>query len=327
MIRRRLPWLVLLLGCLSGVARAHTFAPTVITLQEVQPGRFVLEQVPPPGVPLSESSRLRVPGHCQLALWPSTQSERADGVLDCGALGLRGQQLALWNGPLGEAVVSIQFLDGESLSALLRSDPLSIPVRAVAQVATVNETLARFARLGVTHIWAGLDHLLLLAGLLLLTRSVRGLVATVSAFTVGHSVTLLVATLGWVQPPSQLVEALIALSVVCLAREVVRSASGLPESSRGLSHPALLAVLFGLLHGLGFASALREVGLPAGQLPLSLLAFNLGVELGQLGFVLVLLGPLRWLRRARLVNALGYVLGSTAAAWTLERSWLLFGSM
>lgn len=317
-------WLLLGLG---GMARAHTFAPTVITLQEFQPGRFVLEQVPPPGVPLSESSRLHYPAHCQLQLAPSTESERAAGILHCGEVGLRGQRLALWNGPLGEAVVSIQFLDGESLSALLRSEPLDIPARDVGKAVPESETVTRFVRLGIWHIVTGIDHLLLLAGLLLLVRSVRGLVGTVSAFTVGHSVTLVLATLGWVQPPAQLVEALIALSVVCLAREVVRSASGLPESSRRLSHPALLAVLFGLLHGLGFASALREVGLPAGQLPLSLLAFNLGVELGQLGFVLLLLGPLRAIARAGLVRTLGYVLGSTAAAWTLLRSAALFGSL
>jgi hypothetical protein len=327
MTARGLLWLLGLWLCAAGVARAHTFVPTVISLHEVAPGRFVLDHVPPPGVTLAESARLRFPGHCQLQLEPSPQADRVSGVLDCGSLGLRGQSLTLGDSSKGEALVSIQFLGGESLSALIHKDPLHVPVPTVAKQSTVRETLRRFVRLGTSHILAGIDHLLLLAGLLLLTRSTQGLLWTVSAFTVGHSVTLVLATLGWVSPPSQLVEALIALSVVCLAREVVRFAQASSAPQRWLRHPALMAVLFGLLHGLGFASALREVGLPAGQLPLSLVSFNLGVELGQLGFVLALLYPVRWLHRARLVPVMGYLLGSTAAAWTLERAVHLFGSL
>lgn len=327
MTARGLLWLLGLWLCAAGVARAHTFVPTVISLHEVVPGRFVLDLVPPPGVPLEESARLRYPGHCQLQLEPSPQAERVSGVLDCGSLGLRGQPLELWDVSHGEAMVSIQFLNGEPLSALLHKDPLHIPVPAVATQRTARETLTRFVRLGISHILAGIDHLLLLAGLLLLARTTQGLLWTVSAFTVGHSVTLVLATIGWVTPPSQLVESLIALSVVCLAREVVRLAKAPSLPLHWLRHPALMAVLFGLLHGLGFASALREVGVPAGQLPLSLLSFNLGVELGQLGFVLALLYPVRWLHRARLLPVMGYLLGSTAAAWTLERAGLLFGSL
>ena len=145
MTARGLLWLLGLWLCAAGVARAHTFVPTVISLHEVVPGRFVLDLVPPPGVPLAESARLRYPGHCQLQLEPSPQAERVSGVLDCGSLGLRGQPLALWDVSHGEAMVSIQFLNGEPLSALLHKDPLHIPVPAVATQRTARETLTRFA--------------------------------------------------------------------------------------------------------------------------------------------------------------------------------------
>ncbi len=311
-------WLLLLP---LSVASAHSFDPTVITLQEEQPGRFRVEQILPPNVASSESMIPRFPAHCQLRAEPTDAADVLVYRLDCGALGLRGQQLAVTGPAIAEALVTIHFLDGDSLSTLLHQEPLQIPNPRQSLRLPTRHTIQRFLPLGFRHILSGADHLLLLLGLLLLTDSVRRLLWTVTAFTVGHSVTLALSTLEVVQPPSLLVEALIALSVVFLAREILR-----PPICLARHRPALLAMVFGLLHGLGFASALREVGLPQDQLPVSLLSFNCGVELGQLLFVLALLLPVRILRRLRLAPLLGYALGSVAMTWTIERCLLLFRS-
>ena len=310
----------LLLAPLS-VASAHSFEPTVITLREEQPGRFRVERILPPSVPSSESMIPQFPSHCQLRAEPTEAADVLVHILDCGALGLRGQQLAVTGPAIAEALVTIHFLDGDSLSALLHQAPLQIPNQRQSPQLSTRHTIQRFLQLGFRHILSGADHLLLLLGLLLLADSVRGLLLTVTAFTVGHSLTLALSTLDLVHPPSALIEALIALSVVFLAREILR-----PPIWLARYRPALLAVCFGLLHGLGFASALREVDLPQSQLPLSLLSFNCGVELGQLLFVLALLLPVRILRRLQLAPLLGYALGSVAMSWTIERCLLLFRS-
>ena len=151
--------------------------------------------------------------------------------------------------------------------------------------------------LGVEHILFGIDHLLFVLALVLIVRGVGLLVKTITAFTVAHSITLALATLGVVHVPSAPVEAVIALSIVFVASEILRSRRG----ERGLTEraPWLVAGTFGLLHGFGFAGALSQVGLPANDIPLALLFFNLGVEAGQLAFVVVALGVIALLRRVR----------------------------
>ncbi|MBX3249654.1 MAG: HupE/UreJ family protein [Myxococcales bacterium] len=202
-----------------------------------------------------------------------------------------------------------------------------------------DDAFARYLALGVEHIAFGVDHLLFVLGLVLLVRRWRALVVTITAFTLGHSVTLALASLGWVAIPIAPVEACIALSILVLAHELARprvdalgSPTGDAKSSASPTvptltgrYPALIAAAFGLLHGLGFAGALAEVGLPAGGLVSALFAFNLGVELGQLAFVaLGVLGLLALRGRDTLdrgvTRALAYGLGSVAAFWTLERT-------
>jgi hypothetical protein len=169
----------------------------------------------------------------------------------------------------------------------------------------------------------GIDHLLFVLALVLLVRDGRRLIATITAFTVAHSITLGAAVLGFVHLPSAPVEALIALSIALVAAAALRGDAECRHRAALRSWP--LAFVFGLLHGLGFAGALSEIGLPAGSIPLALLAFNLGVELGQLAFVaavlplLAMVGhlPVRWPRWApRLVP---YAIGSVAMFWTVER--------
>jgi hypothetical protein len=179
--------------------------------------------------------------------------------------------------------------------------------------------LRRYGELGVEHILGGTDHLAFVFGLLLLVRGWGRLLGTISAFTLAHTLTLGLAVLGIVRVPPAPVEAMIAVSIVLVAVEALRPADAPPT----LAHrkPWLVAFLFGLLHGLGFAGALAELGLPADQLPAALLAFNAGVEVGQLAFVATMLVPVVWLRRLpRAVQAIpAYAIGALAVAWTFER--------
>jgi hypothetical protein len=225
-------------------------------------------------------------------------------------------------------MVSAQWRDGSSGRRLFANENGVIRVVLADLQAGSQSRLdaaGRYTVLGVEHILEGLDHLLFVLGLLLIvsTPSVRvmALVKTVTAFTVAHSLTLGLATLGHVDVPSRPVEAAIALSIVFLAMEVVRGWQG----RESLTHrqPWLVAFGFGLLHGLGFAGALADVGLPQADIPVALLFFNVGVELGQLIFVAGVLS-VRWLL-VRMpwpywaAYAPVYVIGVTGAYWVIER--------
>jgi hypothetical protein len=192
-------------------------------------------------------------------------------------------------------------------------------------VTTTGGSLGRvffaYVRIGIEHILFGVDHLLFVLGLMLLVDSWRMLVKTISAFTVAHSMALALAVLGLVDVPPALVEALIALSIVLVAVELTRGGA-VPTVTR--RYPWAVAFAFGLLHGLGFAGALTAIGLPPGELVLALVAFNVGVEIGQLLFIGAMLAPRAWLRRAAarwtfVESVPAYVIGSLAFAWMLER--------
>jgi hydrogenase/urease accessory protein HupE len=183
-------------------------------------------------------------------------------------------------------------------------------------------------RLGVGHILTGLDHLLFVAGLLLIVAGFTRLLKAITAFTVAHSVTLGLAALGVVDVPPTPVEAVIALSIVFLAVELAQHHRGADRLT--YRKPWLVASAFGLLHGFGFAGTLTRIGIPAGDIPLALLSFNLGVEAGQLCFIAAVLAlvyslrtleiaPPRWTRPIP-----AYALGSFASFWFLERCALLF---
>jgi hypothetical protein len=182
--------------------------------------------------------------------------------------------------------------------------------------------------LGVEHILGGVDHLLFVLGLLLLVRGPWLLVKTITAFTVAHSITLAAAALGWVRVQQAPVEAVIALSILFLAGELARQRDG--KAGVMQRFPWIVAFTFGLLHGFGFAGALREVGLPETDIPLALLTFNVGVEIGQLVFVGVVLLLLAGFRRLKLTvpvwanAAPAYGIGTIAAFWTLQRVAPLF---
>ena len=175
---------------------------------------------------------------------------------------------------------------------------------------------------GIEHIAFGFDHLLFVTALMLIVRDWRKLVKAVTAFTVAHSITLTCATMGWLTLPSAPVEAMIAISIVMVAAEVVRMERG--QVSLAIARPWIVAFAFGLLHGFGFAGALVELGLPQSDIPLALLAFNIGVELGQLAFIAVLLSAvycgrqLVTIPRQAIVTS-AYAIGIVAAFWCVQR--------
>jgi len=243
--------------------------------------------------------------------------------------GLTGQTVRIDGLPSGitDVLVRVERLDGTAqVTRLLPSNPAFV-VEASAGAWEVART---YLVLGVQHILLGVDHLLFVLALLLVVKGAGRVVATVTAFTIAHSITLAAATLGLVRVPGPPVEAMIALSIVFVAAEIVHGARGRP----GLTarRPWVVAFTFGLLHGLGFAGALSEVGLPQNAIPLALFFFNVGVELGQLLFVAAfavaalviaqahILWP-RWLEMAP-----AYAIGSIAMFWVLQRAVVLGSS-
>jgi len=184
---------------------------------------------------------------------------------------------------------------------------------------------ATYGRLGIEHILLGFDHLLFVFALILIVRNRRVLVVTVTAFTIAHSITLALAILGVVHMSGRPVEAMIALSILLLAIEIVRIERGVPSMTA--RWPWVIAFTFGLLHGFGFASALSEIGLPHGDVLLALVSFNIGVELGQLGFIAAVLGTFALARRIpfpamavrHVLPTATYVIGALAAFWFVDR--------
>ncbi len=238
--------------------------------------------------------------------------------------------------PLGHReFLSVQSTSGASLREAMLSakeNSLQIDLPAVAvSAADSNKSHSFFAflKLGVEHIWLGVDHLLFVFGLLLLVKSRWMLLKTVTAFTVAHSITLALATLGYAHLPGPPPNAAIAFSILILGVEIVRSRSG--ETSITTLHPWIVAFAFGLLHGFGFASGLSALGLPAVDIPLALVMFNVGVEIGQVLFVLLILLlersfrqlEIRWPRWVRALP--GYTVGSLGAFWTIQRAAMLLG--
>jgi hypothetical protein len=232
-----------------------------------------------------------------------------------------------------DVLLRVDYLDGTSTNERLTP---AAPSVVIPQRSSAFEVVRTYTALGVEHILLGVDHLLFVLALLLLVRGVGRLVATVTAFTLAHSVTLAAATLGFVHVPPAPVEAVIALSILFLASELARRRVAAPGPTNDTAadliarFPWLVAFSFGLLHGFGFAAALSEIGVPARALPLALLFFNVGVEIGQLAFIAAVLA-LGWLiRRAAAAppvwwpRAAAYGIGSVAAFWVVERTLAIF---
>jgi len=219
-----------------------------------------------------------------------------------------------------DVLVSIKLIDGVQYSSMIKP---ANPTYIIPTAPDKLNVIKTYLTLGVNHILSGIDHLLFVLALLLITKGFRKLVMTITAFTIAHSITLTLATLGVVGLPGAPVEAVIALSIVFLAVELVHNYNG--REGLTVLYPWVVAFTFGLLHGFGFAGALAEVGLPQADIPSALFFFNVGVELGQLAFVLAVLTILWVLKRVKLnfpVKAkwvAPYVIGGLASFWLIER--------
>lgn len=317
--------LVLLL-LLAGAAAADIFRPAYLEVRELGEDRYeVLWKVPAMG----DSQRLSV----YVLFPPETESlTEPQPLVTDGAWverwqisypgGLVGQTIRVEGNATGvtDVIARVERLDGSSQVERLEAGSPQFVVRAPAGT---GEIAWSYTILGFEHILGGIDHLLFVFALLLIVSGGKRIFVTITAFTVAHSITLVAATLGLVSVPGPPVEAIIALSIVFVAAELIHGRQGKPGLTARA--PWIVAFSFGLLHGFGFAGALAETGLPQTSIPVALLMFNVGVELGQLFFVAVVLA-LAWLGKkalktepAWLLPAASYSVGAIAAFWTIER--------
>lgn len=294
-------------------AWAHEASMAVITLREIAPGRYLGQWTMPPA---DMTLQPIFPPHCT---WEPPE-------LICGERGLVGRLSFMGLGK-NQSVATIRVVphDGPMEAYTVSvAKPFATAARDPGTDLAVWLDLAEtYVNLGIDHILRGIDHLLFVLGLIWLVRSGWMLVRTITAFTIGHSLSLAAATFGWVGIPERPLNATIALSIVFVGVEIVKLQRG--EVGLTARYPWSVAFAFGLLHGLGFATALTALGIPQATLPIALLFFNVGVEIGQLSFVMVVLA-LIWAHRQakaelpRWGAALpAYAIGSIASFWFLIR--------
>lgn len=319
--------LTVFLGTFLQSAAADDIRPAYLQLSENAPDRFqVLWKVPARGQanrlsldvrfdPQTRELTVPVDGYIGSAHLQRWSIERKGGLtgLPIQIVGL--EKIA------SEVLLRIEYLDGRTSVNRLTPDA---PTFIVTAPPGMIQTIRTYFSLGVEHILIGFDHLLFVMVLMMLVPNLRKLVWTITAFTIAHSITLSLAALSVIQVPVPPVEACIALSIVFVSTEIIRSQRGNPGIAE--QRPWLVAFIFGLLHGLGFASALDRIGLPQTDIPAALLFFNLGVEAGQLAFVatILMLGGfiMQYLKvgPTMIRGVPAYVAGSLAAFWTLERT-------
>ena len=309
----------------STCARAHEVRPAYLEMRETAPEEYAILWKTPALGDMRLGLYLQLPGNCKTkgepvaAIVGGAYSERWVTVCE-GGLGGRLISVDGLRTSLTDVLARVSFASGGMQVA--RLTPENPALRIVGGQSGFDVAWTYFV-LGVEHILAGVDHLLFVLALILLIQNRWTLIKTITAFTVAHSITLVGATLGYISLPQKPVEATIALSIAFVASELVKSRQGqLRMSERA---PWLVAFAFGLLHGFGFAGALKEVGLPQTDVPLALLMFNVGVEAGQLIFVVCVLVVCACGRRltsipaapARLAAA--YAIGVAAMFWLIER--------
>ncbi len=316
------------------MAQAHDARPNYVQITETEPNTFNVMWKVPASMPGGALPYPTLPEGCLADRQPTWQLTGEEYI---------GQQVFRCDTGLSGRLVGIEFPTiNPSLSTLYKislangEEHLRI-LKPSESEWTVPDEENRFAvateytLLGIEHIWIGIDHLLFVACLLFIARTPRRLLITITGFTVAHSITLALSALDLVRIPTPPVEAIIALSVVFMAWEIAKG------NQDSLTHrfPVAVAASFGLLHGFGFAAVLRDIGLPQTELPTALLFFNIGVEIGQILFVLALvavflvLRPLfarllrsaadNDVRRSSLTVPASYVIGAVASMWMIER--------
>jgi hydrogenase/urease accessory protein HupE len=314
-------------------ARADEARPAYLEVKEIVVGQFsVLWRTP-----VLSGMRLPIvltfPADIRNLKAPTVE-ELADSVverrwIDAGPKGLSGRRIEFEGLQLliTDVLVRVEMLDGRKWTAFARATQPWVDIETSQTWLTVAGT---YIVDGIRHIVFGADHLLFVLGLLLIVGDRWMLLKTITSFTIAHSITLAIATLGYANAPVVPLNAAIALSILFLGPEIVRSWRG--ETSFTIQRPWVVAFAFGLLHGFGFAGALTSAGLPRVDLPFALLSFNLGVEIGQVGFVLLIVAlersfrvlEIRWPRWVRAMP--GYTVGSLGAFWTIQRVVVLVGT-
>ncbi|MEM6817506.1 MAG: HupE/UreJ family protein [Pseudomonadota bacterium] len=323
--------LLLLFFCITSTsnAQAHRFAPSLLQVEQLTTSDYTFRwKTPIQSVSVTPVSPI-LPDDCvtvERSPWIQEGTGRIQQTIArCRSPNLQGSTIRIEG--LGEnqtsAVLLIKLREGEQLQTVLTSKQPSYTIDSTTTASTI---ASRYLMLGLSHIARGVDHLLFVLGVFLLVGSGRNLVWTITAFTVGHSITLAAVTLGSFHYPVSLVEFAIGVSVFFLAYELTRA----PEQSLLRAHPWWIAGIFGLLHGMGFAGALSKAGLPIDNIPFALLCFNFGIELGQIAFVIAL----AILAKLAHTAALGLVqparqtavlaLGVLSAHWCIERGAVLF---
>lgn len=325
---------VLFLVWQPATAPAHESQPGAVEIEQLGQDRYKVTWRAPIYYNQPHPARLVLPNEWETIGQP-TQRRRASDIVFTRIISTGGESIdgKVIRFPGLEATITDVFIrvtrnDGSQMTTVAR------PTRPWAELrgerpwyATAREYLA----LGFHHILLGIDHLLFVLGLLLIVSSRMALLKTITSFTVAHSITLGIATLGLAHAPLPPLNAAIALSILFLGPEVVRARRG--ETSLMIRYPWLIAFGFGLLHGFGFASGLSTTGMPKAELPWALLWFNVGVETGQLLFVFLALG-LAWSFRTlqvvwpRWVLWLpGYTVGGLGAYWTVQRAIMLLKAL
>ena len=332
MIASRCLMLVILLA--SATVQAHDARPNYVQITETEANTFSVSWKVPASVPRGALPYPTLPEDCKAERQPAWQKTGAEylgrQVFRC-AQGLSGRLVGIrfptFN-PSLSTLYKIRLANGEEHMRILKPSETEWTVPDAENPFSV---ATEYTWLGVEHIWIGIDHLLFVACLLFIARTPRRLLITITGFTVAHSITLALSALDLVQIPTPPVEAMIALSVVFMAWEIAKN------NHESLTHrfPVAVSASFGLLHGFGFAAVLRGIGLPQTELPTALLFFNVGVEIGQVLFVLALLTAffvlrpifVRMLKSATdnavhwssLTRPASYLIGTVASFWMIER--------
>lgn len=317
MARRLLGLLLLLLACLFGAeaVRAHEATMGVIEFQEVRPGLYIARWDNEPNIG-GDKVELVLPAHCHLAM----------PELNCGSKGLVGAvSVANMGAKLSALMVKVFSLDGGYHTYTLSSANPKVTILGAGAptIETWIELANTYTNYGIDHILLGVDHLLFVLGLIWVVKGGWRLLKTITAFTIGHSVSLAAAAFGLFGVPERPLNACIALSIAFMGVEIIKMQRG--ETTLTARRPWLVAFCFGLVHGIGFAGALAGLGIERSILPLALLFFNIGVEIGQLAFVLLVLALIRAHSRLdaqlpRWGEALpAYAIGAVAMFWFIGR--------
>ena len=311
-------------------AQAHDIRPAYLELKETVPGQFSVLWRTPVMSGMRLPVVLKLPDDVRNLKDPVVQ-ELTDSLvesrwIEAAPNGFAGKRIEFpgLQATITDVLVRAKTLDGQESTTLVHP---SQPWFELSATPSKLHVAGAYLRLGIEHIWTGVDHLLFILALMILVKGTRRLIATVTAFTVAHSITLAGATLGFVRVPQQPVEACIALSIVFVASEIVHARQGWQGWTE--RWPWVIAFTFGLLHGFGFAGALNAVGLPQTAIPLALLFFNVGVEIGQLLFIGAILSIMALarslIRRAAIPQPVWawrvapYSIGGVAAFWMIQR--------